>query len=203
MLVHQLIFQGDQDSVAFHGATEVSYKKLQTQVVCFRNYLYNAGVRSGENVGVLLHNLPEFVYAYMAIASLGAVVVPINYQLTPQEVAFIVKDARIKNLVAAKKIELGAPLDGFGFTGSLVQHLIADIDACLAPVANIAPTLDDQISESQPCTIIYTSGTTGNPKGAVLTHNNLVSDAECFSKAMPVAENDNVLCILPLYHCLA
>jgi long-chain acyl-CoA synthetase len=203
MLVHQLIHQGGENNVFFRGASEITYKQLQTEVARYRNYLYCSGVRPGENVGLLVRNSPAFVYAYMAIISLSAVVVPINYQLTSREVAYIVKDAKMKNMVVANKIDLETPLQNYGYLSAVAQHFITEIEAFSTAAGSAAPSLDNKISENQPCTIIYTSGTTGNPKGAVLTHKNLVSDAVCYSAAMPVYENDNVLCILPLYHCLA
>ncbi len=202
MLVHQLIFQGRPDSIAFHGPAPVTYGQLQEQVAHYRNYLYQAGVRPGENVGLLLRNSPAFVYAYMAIVSLGAVVVPINYQLTPAEIAYIAKDAGMKNLVAGAALDLAAPLRQQGCGSQVAQHLAAAIEAAVLP-ADAAPPAGEQLDENRPCTIIYTSGTTGNPKGAVLTHKSLVSDAACFSRAIPVSAADNILCILPLYHCLA
>lgn len=202
MLVHQLIYRGHLDKIAFRGPVDVTYGQLQWEVDRYRKYLHQAGVRPGETVGLLLRNSPAFVYAYMAIISLGAVVVPINYQLTAPEVAYIVKDARMKNLVVAAALDLAAPLAQHGYTADLAQHLVAAIEA-FTPPAGVTPPGDEQLSEDRPCTIIYTSGTTGNPKGAVLTHKSLYSDAECYTKAMPVNENDNILCILPLYHCLA
>jgi long-chain acyl-CoA synthetase len=203
MLVHQLIYQGREDDIFLHSPVIITYQQLQIEVGRYRNYLYQAGVCVGENVGLLVRNSPAFVYAYMAITSLGAIVVPINYQLIPREVAYIVRDAQMKNLIAASRIDLDDPLNNYGYSGKVTQHFIAEMDAYTAQEGSAAPPMDDKISENQPCTIIYTSGTTGNPKGAVLTHKNLVSDAISFSKVVSVYKNDNVLCILPLYHCFA
>ena len=109
----------------------------------------------------------------------------------------------MKHLVVSQPLDLTAALAAHGYPAMVVQHSVARIEGFPLQSATKAPLLDDQIGEDDPCTIIYTSGTTGNPKGAVLTHKSLVSDAECFSQAMPVSEKDNILCILPLYHCLA
>ena len=203
MLLHQIIKFGEEADIAFHGEPAVTYGQLRREVGQYRDYLYQAGIRRGDNVGLLLRNSPAFVYSYMAIVSLGALVVPINYQLTAQEVGFIVKDAGMKHLVVSQPLDLTAALAAHGYPAMVVQHSVARIDEFPLQSATSAPVLDDQIGEDDPCTIIYTSGTTGNPKGAVLTHKSLVSDAECFSQAMPVSEKDNILCILPLYHCLA
>ncbi|HWR31076.1 MAG TPA: AMP-binding protein [Negativicutes bacterium] len=193
MLLHQIITIGEEQQIAFHADPDISYGRLRQEVTRYRDYLHKAGIGRGENVGLLVRNSPAFVYAYMAIVSLGAVVVPINYQLTEQEVAFIIGDAQMKNMVIAAPRDLPA----------VTQHIVSQIDEFVAAPTEAAPVLDKMLREEQPCTIIYTSGTTGNPKGAVLTHKSLVSDAECFSEAMPVHATDNILCILPLYHCLA
>jgi len=193
MLVHQLITHGENDQIVFHSQTDITYGRLRKEVSRYRNYLHKAGICRDENVGLLARNSPSFVYAYMAIVSLGAVVVPINYQLTAQEVTYICKDSRMKNIVLAKKMDIP----------EVTQHLLEEMDVFPSTQDDGAPRIDAEISEDQPSTIIYTSGTTGNPKGAVLTHKNLVSDAVCYAKAMPVDETDNILCILPLYHCLA
>ena len=203
VLLHQIIDFGEESSIAFHDEPAVTYGQLRREVAKFRDYLYQTGIRRGENVGLLLRNSPAFVYSYMAIVSLGALVVPINYQLTAQEVGFIVKDAGMKHLVVSQPLDLTAALAAYDYPVKVSQHPVAQISGFEPIPAKAAPMLDDQMDEDDPCTIIYTSGTTGNPKGAVLTHKSLVSDAECFSQAMPVSAKDNILCILPLYHCLA
>jgi long-chain acyl-CoA synthetase len=203
MLLHQIITRGGESQIAFHGEPSITYGELRQEVTRYRDYLHKSGIRRGENVGLLVRNSPAFVYSYMAIVSLGAVVVPINYQLTAQEVAFIMQNSQMKNMVLATPRDFATALASYAYWTEVTQHLVTQMDKFVAAPGETAPALDDEISEEQPCTIIYTSGTTGNPKGAVLTHKSLVSDADCYSQAMPVYETDNILCILPLYHCLA
>ena len=102
MLVHQLIFQGKASDVAFHTLAKVTYAELQKNFTSYRDYFYAQGIRAGENVGLFSRNSAEFVYCYMALASLGAITVPMNFQLTPREVAYIVKDAQMKFLVTMR-----------------------------------------------------------------------------------------------------
>ena len=135
----------------------------------------------------------------MAIASLGAVVVPFNFQLTAHEVAYIVKDAQMKYLVTNEPLNLEAELHSYGYEQQVTQLLIAELNDASPGIA--APKL--AIEESSPCVIIYTSGTTGSPKGAVLSHSNLVSNANAFGEALHVEATDNVLCVLPMYHAFA
>lgn len=204
MLVHQLIYQGEDNRIAFYDKTEITYKQLQQEVVSYRDYFFAAGIRAGENVGLFSRNSVEFVISYMAIASLGAVVVPLNFQLAAREIAYIVKDAQMKHLVSAERLNLAAELAHYGYQQQVTQLIIPEFNQILAQQRfSPAPPLDAGFSDSRPCVIIYTSGTTGNPKGAILTHKNLISNAAAFREVLPVQATDNVLCVLPMYHCFA
>ncbi|KYZ78100.1 long-chain fatty acid--CoA ligase [Anaerosporomusa subterranea] len=200
MLVHELITQGIGDNTVLRGNQTVTYAQLQDEVAKYRGYFQNSGIRFGDNVGLFSRNSFEYVYSYMALASLGAVVVPLNFQLTPHEVAYIIKDAQIKHLVTMEELAIEAELQAYEYQQEVTQLIIAEFSKDL-PQSSVSARAD--IDENQPCVIIYTSGTTGNPKGAVLSHKNLVSDAIIFGKVIPVNSQDNVLCVLPMYHAFA
>lgn len=203
LFVHELILQ-KPDSIAFHGKECVTYSQLQEQVRNYRNYFYMSGIRAGDNVGLFSRNSVEFVYSYMAIVSLGAVVVPINFQLTAREIAYIVKDAQMKQLISMERLAIDSELEHQGYMQEVSQHILPEIKQVLEQkTLPNAPAIDNDFDENNPCVVIYTSGTTGSPKGAVLTHKNLISNASAFKKVLPVTAADNVLCVLPLYHCFA
>jgi len=204
LFVHELILKGTKDRPAFAGKDNVSYGELQNMVNTYRNYFYAAGIRGGENVGLFSRNSVEFVYCYLAIVSLGAVVVPINFQLTTREIAFIVKDASMSHLITMEQLVIDTELNQLGYKQAVTQLVIPTIRQELASKRfSPAPVLPTDYNEDQICAIIYTSGTTGSPKGAMLTHKNLVSDATAFREVLPVTADDNVLCVLPMYHCFA
>ena len=196
MLVHHLIFQGKQEDFAFLGARDeaVTYRQLQSNVAAYRNFFYAQGVREGENVGLFSKNCVEFVYSYLAIVSLGAVVVPLNFQLTEQEAAYILQDAQVKHLVTERDMDL--PVTRLVF--SKFKEAVALANDPAAPVLEDSPE-----NEQRPCAVIYTSGTTGKPKGAVLSHRNLISNAHSYRQVLPMVPEDRVLCVLPMYHCFA
>lgn len=204
MLVHELIFRGEADKIAFMGQDPVTYGQFQKMVEAYRAYLYEHGVREGDNVGLFSRNSKEFIYTYMAVIGLGGVVVPLNFQLSSREIAYILKDAEIKTLVTMQELDIAEALVQMGADWQVAQHTIATIEKAIAEDgayvdAPFCMTIDD----SHDCVIIYTSGTTGNPKGAVLTHKNLISNATAFNSFVSVSSADNVLCVLPMYHAFS
>jgi len=194
MLIHEIYEAHDGDRILFrdHGA-RITYGQFREQVRQFRNYLHHVGIRPGENVGLYCKNCPEFVAAYFGVVSLGAVIVPLNRTLTPREVTFIAEDAGMKHIIALQPLDLDQ-----GIRQLLIPEMV---EACGRRAFPEAPRV--AMDEQAPCTIIYTSGTTGKPKGAMLTHRNLVSNAQGISNALDVTGEDNFLCVLPMFHSFA
>ena len=204
MLVHELILQGISSDVVFHTPNVVTYGQLQAECINYRNYFYHQGIRVGQNVGLFSRNSAEYVYCYMALSSLGAVVVPLNFQLTSREIAYIVKDSEMTQLVTMEALDLAAELAQHEYDTNVEQLVIADFAACFAANSFAEAPTAAKIDAATPCVIIYTSGTTGNPKGAILTHGNLISNVASFRAALPpMSPTDNILCVLPMYHCFA
>lgn len=206
MLVQDLIKQGKKDTIAvIDGTKRITYGELESMVKRYQSYFYRCGIRAGENVGLLSRNSVEYIFCYMAIASLGAVVVPVNFQLSDREIAYIVKDAEMNFFITNQSIDLDQALANQAYHKNLTVLRISDI-VCAVKEQDAATdeflqrvTMTDQDT----CVIIYTSGTTGNPKGAVLSHQNLTSNAKMFKEALNICSHDNILCVLPMYHCFA
>lgn len=205
MLVHEIIQQNNinPDHIAFSGKKPVTYGKLLNTMIAYQNFFYQQGIRPGENVGLFSKNSVEFIYSYLAISSLGAVIVPLNFQLVPRELAYILQNANIKNLITMKTLDLDEELAQYQYQGKVNQLLITDISHTISHHQIPAAPVPQHFDENEVCTIIYTSGTTGNPKGAMLTHKNLVSNAQAFSRIFPYQAADRILCVLPMYHCFA
>ncbi|MDD4766317.1 MAG: long-chain fatty acid--CoA ligase [Desulfotomaculaceae bacterium] len=199
MLVHELILTGAGDRIAIYEKNAVySYAQMQKKVGQYRNYLYSLGVRPHDNVALNAKNSAEFIFSYIAIAGLGGVVVPLNTMLTPREIAFVLKDAQVKHIIADRELDLSSQLKD---TAPPVQILITDLEKEIS--ANNYPDPPAiSVRDSEPCVILYTSGTTGKSKGAVLSHSNLVSNAAAFSVATDTGPEDNTLSVLPMFHSL-
>ncbi|MBQ1889352.1 long-chain fatty acid--CoA ligase [Selenomonas caprae] len=199
MFIHDLIRQGAPDAMAIiDHQRRFTYKDFQDAVDACRNRLYAAGVRQGDRVGIFSRNSAEFVFAFMGTASLGAIAVPINFQLSSREIAYIVKDAGIETILTYQPLNLADAMAQLRCDLKVAQIDIRNIGKPKTGIAE-APKLSDYFSEDNPCEIIYTSGTTGNPKGAVLSHRNIVANTQQMSFMGCKAEH-NVLCVLPMYH---
>lgn len=189
MLLEQILYRTDSSRVALHGETTVTYAELTDRVERYRAVLAEMGIQKGDRVGLYSTNSPDFIYVYFATVSLGAVIVPINFQLTDAEVDYIVGDAGICLMVAMRPLEIGCRC--------VLLTELASLAATADPTSVTVPERDaDEV-----CTLIYTSGTTGRPKGAMLTHRNLLSNVLQFNGVLMHEQTDNVLCVLPMYHC--
>ncbi len=188
MLVHEIMKRGHINDIAIvDEGRKFTYAAAIESIKNFRDRLYNLGVRQGDRVAIFSRNSAEFIFAYFGTTSLGAICVPINFQLSTRETAFIIKNAEVKLVLTYEPLEI-----------DVAQYDIATFEKI--PCEIDAPTLPADFDENSPCVIIYTSGTTGNPKGAVLSHKNLVHN----TKQCSVFKCNNkckVLCVLPMYHC--
>ena len=173
----------------------VTYGELEKRVDHWARFLQARGLRPGERVGLFSRNCSGFVTAYLAVIRAGGVIVPLNFQLAPREVAYILKDAGIFFLITRQPLELAEALAEQGLTG-VRQFQYEDLDAAVDQ-----PLRPVKRQETDNCTIIYTSGTTGRPKGAMLTHRNLLTNARAYVEAVGQRPEDRVLCLLPMYHC--
>lgn len=146
----------------------LTYGEVREEVTLWAAHLQSSGVCKGDKVGLFSKNCNEFVIAYLAIIKAGGVVVPFNFQLAAPEVAYIVQDAGMRVMVTRQKLELDAALQECG-CGPLKQ---LDFEDLRQPVDRGYE--DIAMDDNDNCTIIYTSGTTGHPKGAMLSHRNLL-----------------------------
>lgn len=196
MFYDDLIKGKDPERLALVDAQgPVTYGELETRVDHWARFLQERGLEPGERVGLFSRNCSGFVTAYLAVIRAGGVIVPLNFQLAPREVAYILKDAGIRFLITRQPLDLTDALAEQGLTG-VQQFLYEDLDV---PVTQPLQSVKRQ--EKDNCTIIYTSGTTGRPKGAMLTHRNLLTNARAYVDAVGQRSDDRVLCLLPMYHC--
>jgi long-chain acyl-CoA synthetase len=180
------------------GEAVVGYGELDDAAARCARMLRDAGVRPGDRVVLMLPNVPAFPIAYHAVLRLGAIVVPLNPLLKGREVEFVVRDTDARALVAWHELpaETVAPAAAAGASVLLVQP--EELSARLAQTEATAPAVGADGGDT--AVIIYTSGTTGVPKGAELTHDNLVRNARASVELFRLEPGDVVFGGLPLFH---
>ena len=188
----------------------LSYAELDTLSDRIASGLIAHGIHPGDHVGLYGINSAIFVAFYIGIQKAAATVVPINLMLNPEEVAYILNDAEVKMLVyfdhftpAVSAIRDGLPQIGCFIRVGQDPSDPADIPFTALLQSEIG-NLQSEIPSDSVAVIIYTSGTTGHPKGAMLTHRNIVSDALGATQALkPRPLEERFLVVLPMFHAFA
>ncbi|MDA0169497.1 long-chain-fatty-acid--CoA ligase [Solirubrobacter taibaiensis] len=191
---------GRPDDVAlrFRGET-TTWSELQNRVEQLAAALAARGVAAGDRVAMLMGNRPEYVEALLATNRLGAIGVPVNFRLAAGEIAYILENSGAAVLFVD---ELGAET-GEQAAGQAEHDVeligVDELSAVLEKEHDAPPVVD--VPEDSPALIMYTSGTTGRPKGAVLTHMNLLSESVVLIRAYQLVEADEVnLVASPMFH---
>jgi long-chain acyl-CoA synthetase len=199
--------------------TVLSYAQVNAAANMVANGLKATGIKSGDKVALSCFNLPYFPIIYFGIMKAGGVVVPLSVLLKKDEIEYHLTDSDAKayfcfvgtpdlpmgemgyaGFKGAKeckhffmimpKPELPSPLEGV--------KTLSELMAGQSPVFDTEPTGGEDT-----CVIIYTSGTTGRPKGAELTHSNLLLNAILSSDLLQTQPEDTQLIVLPLFHIFA
>ncbi|MGA2554838.1 MAG: long-chain fatty acid--CoA ligase [Verrucomicrobiota bacterium] len=201
-----------QKTALLWGEAKFSYGELWSRSLWVAGQLNREfGVKAGDRVGIWLKNCPEYIPALFGILEAGAVVVPINNFLKPSEVQYILSDAGIATLItdASAQDRLAALRASLPNLKALPAEQIF-----AAPVreSSLPVTPDDGLGtgeggsatrnapSSELALIIYTSGTTGHPKGAMLTHANLLANLESCRVALESVQEDRFAVLLPMFH---
>jgi long-chain acyl-CoA synthetase len=167
--------------------------------------LLRLGIGRGDRVALFLPNIPEFVAAYLAIQKLGAVAVSLNSTLRQQEATFILQDSGSMAVFTTEALRAQVQPRLLPH----LQHVIVVEGAAGSGDIALAELLGDTTGEllaavmdrDDPSAILYTSGTTGEPKGACLSHGNVLSNMHAFNYNCGMRPDDRMLLFLPLFHC--
>jgi len=189
-----------------------TYEQLSAEVDALARALLALGVEKGERVGIWAPNVPEWVFVQYATARIGAILVNINPAYRTSELAYVLRQAGIRTLVAAERfktsdyramVELVRPecpaLREVFFVGT------PDWDALLATSSTVDSAAvagrEATLSFDDPINIQYTSGTTGFPKGATLSHHNILNNGYFVARTQRWTQADRVCVPVPFYHC--
>ena len=197
--------QPDATALRFLGHT-TTWGELNRRVTALAGALSLRGVEFGDRVLILMLNRTEFIESFLAANLLGAIAVPVNFRMTPPEIAFLVSDCDARVIVTepvlapvAKAVRaLDSRLATVIVSGDASDDGLLGYEDLIAE-GSVPPLVD--IPNDSPALIMYTSGTTGRPKGAVLTHVNLAGQSTTHLLTMGVDLNNDVGFIgVPLFH---
>lgn len=193
-----------------------TYLELDTAVTKFAYSLQQLGVKKGDHIALLLGNSPHFIIGMYGALRAGATVIPINPIYTADEIQYIVNNGDVKIVLALDKLipllEKVHPL-----VPNVEQFVICETSSAETEYhdlsvyskmksftmlisegkANFSGPL---LEENDPAVILYTSGTTGKPKGAILSHKNLYSNASDVGDYLNITGEDRVITTLPVFH---
>ncbi|HVI42484.1 MAG TPA: long-chain fatty acid--CoA ligase [Anaerovoracaceae bacterium] len=185
--------------------TNITYEQLNQEVNNLAQGLLRLGLKAEQRVCIILGNTPDFILSYFAITRAGGTVTPINPSYKREEIKFILNDSEAV-LIITSKVLLPNFENIWDEVPSLNKVIVIDGDS-----QNNIVSYNELIRyESEPVELdidgesiaacIYTSGTTGKPKGALLSHNNLIFDAEACLERIKYNSEDKHVCVLPLFH---
>ena len=194
----EIAHQNPDKTAVFWGETDYTFARAHGLAKRLAKRLREAhGLQPGDRVGLWLKNCPEFIFSLFGILLAEGVVVSINSFLTPDEVEFILQDCEAKVLISEASMAEGA--------AKLREQLpqLNVIEAESLGQAEPTPPVDAEPLGQAPedlALIIYTSGTTGKPKGAMLSHHNLMSNVAAVTEAVGIEPNDRMAVLLPMFH---
>ena len=175
---------------------ELTYAGLRDAAAKFAGKLHADGIRPGDRVALSQPNVPTFPVIFYGALWAGATVIPMNPLFKPREIEYYLTDAGASVMYGMPgEAEIGAKEAGVDFIGvdpTDPGALLGDAE----PIADPVERADDDTA-----VILYTSGTTGRPKGAELTHHNLMNNAEMVHEQLVrVTQGDVIMGCLPLFH---
>ncbi|TFB22070.1 fatty acid--CoA ligase family protein [Filobacillus milosensis] len=198
----------------FNGE-ETNYQTLEGQVTKFASSLKDLGYKKGDHIALIVGNTPHFIIGMYGAMRLGLTVIPINPIYTADEIAYIINNGDVKGVIT-----LDVLMEKFEKMEKLIPNVEHYIVGETSPAYDVnqsslsekafsfaklvqagsleldRPTLYDHDT----AVILYTSGTTGKPKGAMLTHKNLYSNASDVAEYLQIGANDRVIAALPMFH---
>jgi long-chain acyl-CoA synthetase len=188
------------------GDEKITYAQILEASDRLAAFLAQKGVKKGDKVAFFLRNSAEFVYSIFAASKLGAIIVPINTFLKEDELTYILEDSGSTVLIASA---VHQKVVNSSKASSLCQFILweEEMSAQGEQHYSFEEALESDASVEQTpsrledtAVIIYTSGTTGKPKGAMLSHKNIFSNARSGQKTIKVKPRDRGIVFLPMFH---
>jgi long-chain acyl-CoA synthetase len=186
--------------VAPETGRTLSYRELGRQTEILARWLRAAGLRRGDKVGLFLHNGYQAALLFLATMAAGCVIAPLNLLAGRSQLAYVLGHCGCKVLFTAREYE-GQLADALAMVPRPIEVVVIDPDATDLFLPGKLPEVRmEPVAPGDPALLMYTSGTTGTPKGALLTHANLLAAARAVADWHGLTPEDRCLSSLPLYH---
>lgn len=211
------------EKIAYHFmGKDTTYAEFDASVAQLAAALDDLGIQKGDHVAFLLGNTPHFLLSLYATMRLGATAIPVNPIYTPDEISYIIQNSDAKVVIAIGQL-LPLVENATAAFPSVAHYVICETEPDTVEKVNALPeTLRDkvyvfndllmqgdreftpvEVDDNDTAIILYTSGTTGSPKGAMLTHKNLYSNATDVADYLGFQAGDRVVATLPVFHVFA
>jgi long-chain acyl-CoA synthetase len=204
ILAESAVRHADRTAVVL-GPLRITYAQLWHGARQYAAVLRERGIEPGDRVALLLPNTPHFPLAYYGVLALGGVAVPVHALLKAEEIQYVLEDSGAKALVCAAPL-LGEGAKGAELAGVPVLSVMEPEDTGVLRIDQLAPQATPIESivpreASDTAVVLYTSGTTGKPKGAMITHLNVLMNVDVSAlDSFDIGPDDVVLGCLPLFH---
>ena len=195
---------GGKKGLMYEGTT-YTYQEMNHKINQVAHGLHKLGIVKGSRIGLFLSNCPEYIFTYFGVIKLGGINVPVNTFLSSDEVRFILKDCEISVVVTDRKL--------YGILEPVLPELpqlkhIVLVDDDIPGTIHFRSFEKESIEspswelpENDDIAVIhYTSGTTGTPKGAMLSHKNLLAAIDSNTDVIKISSKDRIIVFLPLFH---
>ena len=205
-LARHALMQPNATALRFLGHT-TTWGELDRRVTALAGSLSRRGVGFGDRVLILMLNRTEFIESFLAANNLGAIAVPVNFRMTPLEIAFLVSDCQARVMITEAVLAkvatavrgIDPTLETVVVAGASTDDEVIGYDDLISEPGDVPEPVD--IPNDSPALIMYTSGTTGRPNGAVLTHNNIAGQAMTnLFTVSPDINHDVGFIGVPLFH---
>ncbi|SDQ86927.1 fatty acid--CoA ligase family protein [Virgibacillus salinus] len=194
---------------------ETSYMELEGSVTKFASRLQELDYKKGDHIALVVGNSPYYVIALYGALRMGAVIIPINPLYTAHEMSYILKNGDVKAVITMDV--LLEKFEAIADQVPSVKHYIScesganislDESSLSAKLKSFTQLVQEgnlefdapQMSDEDTAIILYTSGTTGKPKGAMLSHKNIFSNAKDTADYLTISGDDRVIAALPMFH---